>query len=213
MSEIHNDGAKAPDAGAKPAQTKLLWAGLALVAIVAVLYAGYALVFKSGQSDDLKPLAKGEMAKLEVPAKLVPSPPIVAQGPNGETVRLADLKGQVVVVNLWASWCAPCIKEMPSLAKLQNAYAGKSVKVLAISLDKGQPDIDKAKAFIADKQPLLFYHGEYSLAFAVDPPTEGLPTTILYDRTGRERARLSGGADWSTPEAHAVLDRLLAAKG
>ena len=84
--------------------------------------------------------------------------------------------------------------------------------MLAISLDKGQPDIDKAKAFIADKQPLLFYHGEYSLAFAVDPPTEGLPTTILYDRAGRERARLSGGADWSTPEAHAVLDRLLAAK-
>ncbi len=208
MSEIHNDGAKAP--GAK---TKLIWAGLALIAIVAVLYAGFALVFKSGASEDLKPLAKGEMAKLEVPAKLAPPPPIVAQGPGGETVKLSDLKGQIVVINLWASWCAPCIKEMPTLAKLESAYAGKQVKVMAISLDKGQPDIDKAKAFIADKPPLVFYHGEYSLAFSVDPPAEGLPTTILYDRSGRERARLSGGADWSTPEAHAVLDRLLAAKG
>ena len=213
MSEIHKDGAETPGASAKLAKPKLVWGGLALVAIVAVLYAGYALVFKSGQSDDLKPLAKGEMAKLEVPAKLAPPPPIVAQGPGGEVVRLADLKGQVVVINLWASWCAPCIKEMPTLARLQTAYAGKSVKVLAISLDKGQPDIDKAKAFISDKQPLAFYHGEYSLAFSVDPPAEGLPTTILYDRSGHERARLSGGADWSTPEAHAVLDRLLAAQG
>ena len=208
MSEIHNDGAKAP--GGK---SRLIWAGLALIAVVAVLYAGFALVFKSGSGEDLKPLAKGEMAKLEVPAKLAPPPPIVAQGPGGETIRLSDLKGQVVVINLWASWCAPCIKEMPTLAKLQSAYAGKPVKVLAISLDKGQPDIDKAKAFIADKPPLVFYHGEYSLAFSVDPPAEGLPTTILYDRSGHERARLSGGADWSTPEAHAVLDRLLAAKG
>jgi thiol-disulfide isomerase/thioredoxin len=118
----------------------------------------------------------------------------------------------VVVVNLWATWCAPCVKEMPTLAKLQEAYAGKPVKVMAISLDKGQPDIDKARAFIADKAPLVFYHGDYGLAFSVDPPTEGLPTTLIYDRSGHERARLTGGADWSTPEARAVLDRVLALK-
>ena len=85
--------------------------------------------------------------------------------------------------------------------------------VAPISLDKGDADIAKARAFIADKAPLKFYHGEYSLAFTITPPAEGLPTTILYDRTGRERARLSGGADWSTPEAHAVIDRLLKLKG
>ena len=208
MSEIHNGGAKAPGSRAR-----LLWAGLALIAIVAVLYAGFGLVFKSSRDEGLKPLAKGEMAKLEIPQKLAPPPPIVAEGPDGKTVKLSDLKGQVVVVNLWASWCAPCVKEMPTLARLQTLYAGKSVRVLPISLDKGAPDIAKAKAFIAAKPPLIFYHGDYALAFSVDPPAEGLPTTILYDRSGHERARLSGGADWSTPEAKAVLDRLLADKG
>jgi len=180
----------------------LLWAGIGIIAILG-----------GCSKEGLKSLAKGEMAKLVVPDK-VPSPTdIGAQGPNGESVRLSDLKGQIVVVNLWATWCAPCVKEMPTLAKLQSDYAAKPVKVLAISLDKGPEDIAKAKAFIGAKPPLKYYHGEYSLAFAISPPAEGLPTTILYDRSGRERARLSGGADWSTPEARAVLDQLLAQAG
>ena len=138
--------------------------------------------------------------------------PIQAQGPDGRTFKIGDLKGQVVVVNLWATWCAPCVKEMPTLAQLQSRYSGKGVKVLAISLDKGDGDIAKAKAFIADKQPLAFYHGDYALAFAISPATEGLPTTLIFDRSGRERARLEGGADWSTDQAGRVIDHLLAEK-
>jgi len=152
------------------------------------------------------------MAKLEVADKPAAPAAITAEGPDGKLIDLRAFKGQVVVVNLWATWCAPCVKEMPTLARLQQEYAGKPVKVLAISLDKGADDIAKAKSFIADKPPLGFYHGQYSLAFSIDPPAEGLPTTILYDREGRERARLAGGADWSTPQAKAVLDRLLSMK-
>ncbi len=180
----------------------LLWAGIAIIAILG----GCA-------KEGLKSLAKGEMAKLVVPDKTPAPIDLAAQGPAGEAVKLSDLKGQIVVVNLWATWCAPCVKEMPTLARLQSDYAAKPVKVLAISLDKGPEDIAKARAFIAARPPLTFYHGEYSLAFKVDPPAEGLPTTILYDRSGRERARLSGGADWSTTEARAVLDRLLTEAG
>jgi thiol-disulfide isomerase/thioredoxin len=163
--------------------------------------------FKPGGG--LRSLAKGEMAKLVVDDK-PQSQPITAQDAQGRTVRLSDLKDQVVVVNLWATWCAPCVKEMPTLARLQSEYAGKPVKVVAISLDKGDEDVAKARAFIADKPPLKFYHGDYSLAFALTPAVEGLPTTLIFDRQGRERARLTGGADWSTPAAKAVIDRLLA---
>ena len=212
MSEVQNDGGKpgSPPSG-KPAG--LLWAALGLIAVLAVLYGAIALVFKSGREEGLKPLVTGEMAKLVVADKPGAPPNISAKGPDGEPVTLAGFKGQIVVVNLWATWCAPCVKEMPALAKLQSAYAGQAVKVVPISLDKGDADIAKARAFIADKAPLRFYHGDYNLAFTVvDPPAEGLPTTILYDRTGHERARLSGGADWSTPEAHAVIDRLLKLK-
>jgi hypothetical protein len=101
---------------------------------------------------------------------------------------------------------------MPTLAQLQSRYAGKPVKVLPISLDKGADDIAKAKAFISDKAPLGFYHGDYAMAFAITPAAEGLPTTLIFDRSGRERARLEGGADWSTPEASRVIDALLAQK-
>jgi len=207
MSEIQKNAAGKPSKRAR-----IGWVVVGLIVIVAALYGAIWLIDKSHGGGGLKPLAVGEMSKLVVADKLTPPPPIVAEGPGGATLKLSDLKGQVVVVNLWATWCAPCVKEMPTLARLQGAYAGQPLQVLAISLDKGQPDIDKAKAFIADKPPLKFYHGDYSLAFSVDPPTEGLPTTILYDRSGRERARLTGGADWSTPDAHAVLDRLLSLK-
>jgi thiol-disulfide isomerase/thioredoxin len=151
------------------------------------------------------------MAKLVVDDKPTPQP-LQAQGPDGKPMTLTEFRGQVVVVNLWATWCAPCVKEMPTLAQMQSRYAGKGVKVLPISLDKGEADIAKAKAFIADKPPLAFYHGDYALAFALTPPTEGLPTTLLFDRSGKERARLVGGADWSTGQADKIVDRLLAEK-
>ena len=207
MNEVQNSAAAKPSKRAR-----IGWAVLGLIVIVAALYGAIRLLDKSHGGGDLKALAVGEMSKLVVADQVRPPPPIVALAPDGSTVKLSDLAGQVVVVNLWATWCAPCVKEMPTLAKLQTAYAGRPVKVMAISLDKGASDIAKAKAFIADKPPLTFYHGEYNLAFAVDPPTEGLPTTIFYDRSGHEKARLTGGADWSTPEARAVLDQLLSVK-
>ena len=197
--------------GGPPARkSKPLLAVVAAVVVVAALYAGYAVIFKP-HGGDLKSLATGPMAKLTIDAKPA-SQPIQAQGPDGQAMTLADLRGQVVVVNLWATWCAPCVKEMPTLAQLQSRYAGKPVKVLPISLDKGDADIAKAKAFIGDKPPLAFYHGDYALAFAVTPASEGLPTTLIFDRAGRERARLEGGADWSTPEAGRIIDALLAEK-
>ena len=204
MSKVQNDGTP----GVRGRVT-IIRAGALLILAAAALYGAYWFVSKSSPDSGLKQLARGEMSKLVVADKLAPPPPITAQGPDGRNLTLADLKGQIVVVNLWATWCAPCVKEMPTLAQLQRGYAGRPVKVLAISLDKGAEDIAKAKAFIAAKPPLAFYHGDYGLAFSVDPPAEGLPTTILYDRSGRERARLSGGADWSTPEARVVLDRLI----
>ena len=198
MSETQGGGAPAR-------KSKALYAALAVVVIVAALYAAYAVVFKP--RGDLKSLATGSMAKLVVD-KTPAAQPIEAQGPDGKAFSLADLKGQVVVVNLWASWCGPCVIEMPTLAKLQAHYAGRPVKVIPISLDKEAEGIAKAKAFLGDKKPLQFYHGDYSVAF--DVGAQNLPTTLIFDRSGRERARLEGGADWSTAQADRVIDALLA---
>ena len=107
-------------------------------ALAAVLY-----VMVSGCSKptpDVKTLATGPMAKLITPAQPATEPDIAFKGPGGKAMKLADLKGQVVVVNFWATWCAPCKEEMPSLAKLSKDYADKGVKVVTVSQDMGQPE-------------------------------------------------------------------------
>ena len=173
------------------------------------LYVIGSSALKPAGAPSLQSLAKGGMAKLQVVEPKAPP----AKGfvdAEGKTVHLADFKGQVLVVNLWATWCAPCKQEMPTLAKLQAAYAGKPVKVLAISVDQARAG-DAPKEFIAQNAPLAFYQdATMELPFAFQPEAQGFPTTLLYDKSGMEVARVTGEADWSTPEAAAVVDRLLA---
>lgn len=180
---------------------------LALAGMAALLYG---ITGCSNPPGDLKSLTKGEMAKLVVTDKPAPAPTTVFQGPDGKPHTLADFKGKVTVVNLWATWCGPCQAEIPHLAALKAAYAGKPVEVAAISLDKDD-EIDLARRRIAKNPPLAFYsEPTYHLPYEVKPVVQDMPTTFIFDRKGVERARMTGGADWSSPEAHAVIDRLLA---
>jgi thiol-disulfide isomerase/thioredoxin len=163
---------------------------------------------KSG--GDLKSLATGPMAKLVVPAQPVQEPDVAFTGPDGKTMKLADLKGQVVIVNFWATWCGPCKEEMPSLARLAKDYAEKGVKVVPISVDRLE-DGAAAKDFLKSHGDLPFYNDpEYRVVFGLTPRAEGLPTTVIFDKDGKEKARLSGGADWSTDQARKVMDAVLA---
>jgi thiol-disulfide isomerase/thioredoxin len=189
---------------ARPCARALAFAGLACVL--------YALAGCSNTPGDLKSLAKGAMAKLTVSDKPASAPDTVFKDAQGKPHTVAEFKGKVAVVNVWANWCAPCKEEIPSLARLQTAYAGKDVAIVPVSVGKGD-DETAGHAFIGRNPPLTFYtEPTYALTFALKPPIEGMPTTILFDRKGVERARLSGGADWSSPEAKAVVDSLLAEK-
>ena len=177
-------------------------------AVAAVLY-----VMLSGCSkpaSDVKSLAVGPMAKLVTPDKPAIEPDIGFTGPDGKVMKLADLKGQVVVVNFWATWCGPCKEEMPSLAKLGKDYAEKGVKVVAISVDSLK-DGSAAKDFLKTHGGLAFYNDpEYRVVFGLTPRPDGIPTTVIYDKTGKEQGRLSGGADWSTDQAKKIMDAVLA---
>jgi len=197
------------EAEAKPAKKPAVkWAALVIVVLLAIaaVYGAVTQMAKPGGS--LKPLATGAMAKLEAVDPPRPSPTAPLTGPDGKPITLAAYKGKVVVVNLWATWCAPCVKEMPTLAKLQAGHAGKPVVVVPISIDRDK-DIEKAKAFIARNGPLAFHHADLDWSFKLDPPALGFPTTVILDRQGRERARYAGDANWASAEAHAVIDRLL----
>lgn len=175
-----------------------------------VLYVlGGALKPSSSQSvADLASLAKGGIAKLQVSKPAAP-PATHFKDAEGKDVTLQSMAGGVMLVNIWATWCGPCVKEMPTLAALAKDYGPKGLKVIPVSVDR-EKDTDAAKAFIGKHAPLPFYQdAKTELPFAFDPPTVGYPTTIIYDKKGIERARVVGEADWASPEAKAVIDRLL----
>ena len=182
--------------------------GRGAFALAAVLY-----VMVSGCSKpaaDIKALATGPMEKLIAPANGAGPPDVAFTGPDGKPMKLADLKGQVVVVNFWATWCGPCKEEMPSLAKLAKDYAERGVKVVPISVDRLE-DTAAAKDFLKTHGALPFYNDPtYHVVFGLTPRPDGIPTTVIYDKAGKEEGRLSGGADWSTDQAKKVMDAVLA---
>lgn len=208
MSDIQNP-AKKP----KPDLLRYLLWGVALVGAAAVLYVIAVASFKHPGKADLHDLKTGALAKIEFPKSPGMAPTTPFTDGQGKPVALSDFRGQVVVLNLWATWCAPCKQEMPTLGKLQAAYAAQPVQVVAVSVDKPEDDNLVAED-IGKAPPLKIYRDPgYKLTFGIDPKPEGFPTTIVYDRKGVERARLAGGADWSSKEARELIDRLLAEKG
>ena len=179
--------------------------GLALAGVAAALYVIPACSSKPG---DLKALARGDMKELVVEANPAPPPDTPFTDAAGKTHTLAEFKGKTVVLNLWATYCAPCVEEMPTLAKLQAEVQGQPVAVVPVSLDR-EADRANAEAFIAKRPPLAFYNEpKYALAFAFNPPVADLPTTVLIDPSGRVRARVRGGADWSGADARKVIEAL-----
>ena len=193
-------------------------AGVLLIGAIggaALLYANPALIDKAATpapaaKSELARFAVGSIARLETPAALETAPAYVFKTRDGADARLSDFRGKVVVVNLWAMWCAPCRTEMPTLARLAESYAGQDVVVLPINVDATDDAIADAKSFIDVHEPLPMYSDpKFQLPFEL-PGKGKMPQTILLDRQGRIRAHFSGEADWASPEAKAVIDALLA---
>ena len=181
----------------------------------ALLYAKPGLIDKAATPEppaksELARFATGSIARLETPAALEPAPAYVFRTRDGADTRLSDFRGKVVVVNLWAMWCAPCRTEMPTLARLAETYAGRDVMVLPINVDATEDAIADARSFIDVHEPLPMYSDpKFQLPFEL-PGKGKMPQTILLDRQGRIRAHFSGEADWASPEARALIDALLA---
>lgn len=122
---------------------------------------------------------------------------------------LADYRGKYVVLNFWATWCAPCRKEMPQLQALQDDLGGENFAVVTIATGRNSPaGIKKffAKAGITS----LPRHQDPKQALARDMAVLGLPATVILDPEGNEIARLLGEADWNSPSARAIVTHLIA---
>ena len=158
-----------------------------------------------------KPNAAGlpDLAEVLVPVDPAQYPPegVFVDADGGEHT-LASLRGRGMVVNLWATWCRPCIAEMPSLAVLSKALAPHDIAVLPLSSDRGGAKVVSAwyEAHDVTGLPVLLDpRGALARAWG----SQGIPTTHVIDRDGKERARLEGAADWSSAATIALIRRLV----
>jgi thiol-disulfide isomerase/thioredoxin len=134
------------------------------------------------------------------------APAAVFNDPDGGEMSLADFKGTPVLVNLWASWCAPCVKELPTLDKLAATHRddGK-LGVIAVSQDSGpQASVESFLAKLKVQDLGAYHDPKMNLSGSLGPDTV-LPTSILFDAQGREIWRYVGDLDWSSPEAAKLL--------
>ncbi len=161
----------------------------------------------------LAPLATGDMAALSLATAPRRMPALAFSDAAGKPVTLADFKGKVLLVNLWATWCVPCRKEMPALDALERELGGDKFQVVTINLDTRDPK--KPQAFLKEI-------GVASLAFYADPDTKtfqalrsvgrgfGLPTSLLVDAKGCEIGYLAGPAEWASPDALGLIKQITA---
>ena len=157
---------------------------------------------------ELEGMRQGDMAKLVFHDE--PYAPIEESwvDEHGNSRSFADYAGQVVVANYWATWCPPCLAEMPSLDRLAGAMKADRLAVLPISTDRGKPD--KIVAFYEEIGARhIEVHHDRDRDVVRKAGVLGLPVTALLDREGREVARLVGDAEWDSEDAKALLRRFI----
>jgi len=158
------------------------------------------------------PFARGEVAAVNVAKRPLKIPDLSFHDASGQTVALDHWRGRTVLLNLWATWCVPCRKEMPTLDALQGRLGGPDFQVVTVNIDTRDPD--KPKAFL--KQI-----GVSKLAYYADPSAQvfqdlkeigrafGMPTTLLVDPHGCEIGSIAGPAQWASDDAVKLIEAAL----
>jgi thiol-disulfide isomerase/thioredoxin len=192
-----------------------LMSGVAAIIILGVLAGVYGIAHRRSNPADavcqaavnsakhLAPLVRGEVAALtpaQTPFRL---PDLTFKDAQGREAMLADWRGRTVLLNLWATWCVPCRREMPALDALQAILGGSDFQVVAVNIDTRDP-----------QKPLAFFKdvGIGHLAYYSDPSARifedlkaagkafGMPTTVLVDRSGCEIGTMAGPAEWASDD-------------
>ena len=153
-------------------------------------------------------LLTGSLAKFTIAKEPKPLPELAFTDADDKPLKLADYKGKTVLLNFWATWCGPCVKEMPSLDKLQAEMGKDHFIVVPLSLDG--PSRSKVAPFYADKKLAnlgIYFDKGKKVMGALDVTV--LPTSVLIDPEGREIGRLEGEAEWDKPEALALIKAVI----
>jgi thiol-disulfide isomerase/thioredoxin len=197
-----------------------VFGALAAAAAAAVLYetaqpagkaAGDCPADSSKLAAKLAPLAKGELAALTIASEPRRAEQFAFEREGGGKLTLADFRGRAVVLNLWATWCAPCRAEMPALDRLEAASGDQGFEVVAVNVDTAR--LERRAAFLdsVGVKALARYADPSGDAFETlrkDGKALGLPVTLIIDKEGCEIGVVEGGAKWDSAEAKALIGAL-----
>src|ERR1700730_1568103 len=152
----------------------------------------------------LAPLAHGEVAALTMATTPLRLPDLTFEDADGKPKKLSDWRGKTVLVNLWATWCVPCRREMPALESLQTRLGGPDFEVVAVNIDTRDPE--KPRNFLKDANltRLGFFNDQKAKVFQDLKSIGralGMPTSVLVDSQGCEIATIAGPAEWASDDA------------
>jgi thiol-disulfide isomerase/thioredoxin len=201
-----------------------LWSVVAGVAVLALLAGVYGIGRLRGNPADaacrpvvkaaaaLAPLVHGEVAALSVAQTPFQVPDVSFKDASGHDHKLTDWRGRTVLLNLWATWCVPCRKEMPALDALQGDLGGPNFEVVAVNIDTRDPE--KPLKFLKDVGVThLAYYSDDSAHVYEDLKTAGkafgMPTTVLVDHSGCEIGNMAGPAEWSSADSFKLIQAVL----
>ena len=211
-------GTEKPPAAPKRRYAKYPWIAAALIAGIGLAVYGIAGFQRNGgdagcrpaleTARRIAPLARGEVAAINVADDARRVPALSFKDGAGADKTLADWRGRVVLLNLWATWCIPCRKEMPALAALQEKLGGPGFEVVAVNIDTR--DAAKPQAWLKEAGVTrLAYYADTSAKVFQELKSVGkaigMPTTLLVDGAGCEIASLAGPAEWGGADALALV--------
>lgn len=180
---------------------------LSIIALGVAAFSVYDLG-NTPNSDIPQGLTAGAMKRFQFHEKPIPATKAKFQDENGTDLTFSDFGGQVILVNLWATWCAPCVKEMPDLNELQKSLGGANFQVVLLS--ENQDGIESSVAFLEEHNITnLKTYIDGNRAVARSLKSNALPTSILIGTDGNEIGRLVGPAEWNSGDAQALINYFL----
>jgi len=176
----------------------------------AMLYTGLVMLANPGLADlaAAEALRDGDMKKLTFHSEAKDAGTSEFTTFDGDPLSLAEYRGKWVLLNFWATWCAPCRKEMPMLSELQDEFGGDTFEVVTIATGRNPPPAMESffKDIGVDNLPL---HRDPKSGLAREMGVLGLPITVILNPEGKEVARMQGDADWASDNARGVLRTIL----
>ncbi len=165
------------------------------------------------QAQALDPVVGGHVAAFQVAKAPEKLSDLAFSGADGEPMTLADFQGKVTLLNLWATWCAPCRLEMPALDRLQGALGGDDFAVVPVSIDTGGPERPTAFLESIGIENLPLYTDRSTEIFSALKTRSlalGLPVTVLLDRNGCRLGHMNGPAEWDSEEGRRLIQAAIA---